>query len=286
MRLFHSLWTKPALDKRWDTSNQLESNIWLYTLSVIFAKKQGFEIVLHTDTLGKKLLGHLPYNQIYTTLDKIPSSIPTMIWAYGKFVALKEEPLGSIHIDGDVMITTSKCADSLKGDYDLIIQNKEPSYSYILDKLAPYGFTSKGFFTTSYAYNCGIVGFNNSTLKQSYLDFYFKETTAVAKNNILKKQMTEDKHLCVDLPLEQWSLSVLSEKNYKVKSLLEGDIDYDWWRGNSQINKNAQNIGYLHLIGKSKYSAIDKVKFYVLALDKDLYYKTKEIIEKYKNILS
>jgi hypothetical protein len=44
-----------------------------------------------------------------------------MIWAYGKFVALKEEPLGSIHIDGDVMITTSKCADSLKGDYDLII---------------------------------------------------------------------------------------------------------------------------------------------------------------------
>lgn len=286
MRLFHSLWTKPALDKRWDTSNQLESNLWLYTLSVIFAKKQGLEIVLHTDTLGKKLLGHLPYNQIYTTLDKIPSEIPTMIWAYGKFVALKEEPIGSIHIDGDVMITTQKCADALNGNYDLIVQNKEPAYTHLVDELALYGFTSKRFFCTDYAYNCGIVGFNNTDLKQAYLNFYFKETSLIAKNNILKKKMLEDKHLCVDLPLEQWSLSVLAEKKYKVKSILEGGVDHDWWKSTSEINKNAQNIGYLHLIGKAKYSAIDKVKFYVLTLDKDLYYKTKEIIEKYKNILS
>jgi hypothetical protein len=49
---------------------------------------------------------------------------------------------------------------------------------------------------------------------------------------------------------------------------------------------DSEYLGYVHLIGKGKYSAIDKVKFYILALDKDLYYKTKEIIEKYKNILS
>lgn len=286
MRLFHSLWTKPALDKRWDQSGQLEANIWLYTLSVIFAKKQGLEIVLHTDTLGKQLLSHLPYNAIYTTLDKISSNIPTMIWAYGKFMALKEEPLGSIHIDGDVMLTTKECVEALKGNYDLIVQNKEGVYPHVLEKVSPYGFTPRGFFSTNYAYNCGVVGFNNAKLKQQYLDFYFKETSLVVKNSILRKKMSEDKYLCVDLPLEQWSLSVLADKKYKVKCVLNGQVDYDWWRPGSKIRKNAENMGYLHLIGKDKYKAIDKVKFYILALDKDLYYKTKEIIEKYKNILS
>lgn len=286
MRLFHSLWTKPALDKRWDQSGQLEANLWLYTLSVIFAKQWGFDIVLHTDTLGKQLLGHLPYNQIYTTLDKIPSNIPTMIWAYGKFQALKEEPIGSIHIDGDVMITSNKCADKLKSfNTDVIVQCVEGSYPDVLDKLLQSNIVSKNFFSTNYAYNCGVVGFNSKGLKQAYLDFYFQSVNKIAINSPIKKLIDSNKYFCPDLPLEQWSLAVLS-KNYKTSTVLKTTVNYAWGPPNSTTNIDARDIGYLHLIGKDKYKAIDKVKFYILALDKDLYYKTKEIIEKYKNILS
>lgn len=284
MRVFHSLWTKPALDKRWDTSSQLESNLWLYTLSVIYARKQGLEIVLHTDSFGKNLLGHLPYSYIYTTLDKIPSNIPTMVWAYGKFMALKEESLGSIHIDGDVMITSKECVKALNYDgNDLIIQHVENSYPGYLQPLIDNKVVSSRFFDTNYAYNCGIVGINNAELKNAYLNYYFDSTEKVANNKILKKEMDLDKHFCVDLPLEQWSLAILA-KDFKVKSLLKG-ISQKFWEKGSDIQENALSLGYLHLIGKNKYDVIDKVKFYVLALDKNLYYKTKEVINKYKSIL-
>lgn len=286
MRLFHSLWTKPALDKRWNQSGQLEANLWLYTLSVIFAKQQGFDIVLHTDTLGKKLLGHLPYNQIYTTLDKIPSNIPTMIWAYGKFQALKEEPLGSIHIDGDVLLTNKKLLEALEfNNTDLIIQNIEGCYTYMMDQIQFFQYCPTHFLSTNFAYNCGIIGINNSKLKQQYLDFYFQYANKLANNTAFRKKVANDKNLCPDLVLEQWALATLA-KPYKVKKLLCGSNTIQWHDKRSNVMSDAAYLGYIHLIGKDKYKAIEKVKFYILALDKDLYYKTKEIIEKHKNILS
>jgi hypothetical protein len=35
--------------------------------------------VLHTDALGKKLFDHIPYDEIFTTLDGIPEWMHKMI---------------------------------------------------------------------------------------------------------------------------------------------------------------------------------------------------------------
>ena len=287
MRIFQSLWTKPALDKRWDQSNQLEANIWLYTLSVIYAKKIGLEIVLHTDSLGKSLLSHLPYDKIYTTLNNIPSNIPTMIWAYGKFVALEKEPLGSIHIDGDVFLKHEGIKNKLEfSDYDMIVQNQESvagTYPTIENTMIKYGVLGQNVLTANFAYNCGIIGFNNENLKQQYLSFYHKHVNKILHNSAIKNIMHSDKFFCVDLPLEQHSIATLSS-NYKVKQLLTNKP------GGAAITdstiQSAIKIGYQHLIGKEKYSYIDRIKVYVLALDSELYYKTKKVIEKYKKIIS
>lgn len=286
MRIFQSLWTKPAIDKRWDQSGQLEANIWLYALSAVHAKKQGVTLVLYTDTLGQKLLGHLPYDKIYTSLNNIPTTIPTMIWAYGKFMALKEEPLGSIHIDGDVFLKKPDVIKELEfKDFDLIVQNRENAgvtYPAIENTLARFGELNREDFNTNYAYNCGVVGFNNPILKRTYLDYYFRATGNIAKNKALRSHMESDKYFCVDLPMEQHSLAVLSQK-YKVKQLLYNGSD-DWW-GNPTKEK-AASLGYQHLIGREKYGFIERVKFNLLVLDKDMYFKTKKVIQKYKNILT
>lgn len=279
MRIFQSLWTKPALDKRWDQDNQLESNIWLYTLSVLYAKSIGLEIVLYTDSLGKALLNHLPYDAIYTTLNNIPDSIPTMVWAYGKFEALKNEPIGSIHIDGDVFLKKSDILKELDfSSYDVIVQNAEGMGWYYTDpkkQLIKYNIISEDFLNTNYAYNCGIVGFNNKELKNQYLNFYFDSINKVSTTRNLKTIMLSNKSFCIDLPLEQHSLAALCQ-NYKVKELLKGE----------DLHQKSLSIGYQHLIGKDKYSHIDRIKAYVLALDSTLYYKTKKVIEKYKKIIS
>jgi hypothetical protein len=72
------------------------------------------------------------------------------------------------------MIISNKCADKLKSfNTDVIVQCVEGCYPDVLDKLVKYNVASKRFFDTEYAYNCGVVGFNNKSLKQAYLDFYF-----------------------------------------------------------------------------------------------------------------
>lgn len=287
MRFFQSFWTKPAIDKRWDQSGQLEANIWLFALSAVYAKKQGVTLVLYTDTLGQKLLGHLPYDKVYTTLNNIPANIPTMIWAYGKFMALREEPIGSIHIDGDVFLKKPEIIKEMEfKDYDLIIQNKEwtaVTYTGIEATMARYGELNKADFDKyQTAFNCGTVGFNNPTLKKTYLDYYFGAAGNIAKNKALKTYMQNDKYFCVDLPLEQHSLAILSQK-YKVKSVLKWfDEEY---MGDATF-KRATELGYQHLIGKDKYSHIERVKFTLLVLDKDMYFKTKAVIQKYKHTLT
>ena len=282
MRIFQSFWTKPAIDNRWDQQGQLEANVWLFALSAIYAKKQGITLVLYTDTLGKNLLGHLPYDNICTTLDDIPSDIPTMLWAYGKFIALKEEPLGSIHIDGDVFLKKPEVIKELDmRGYDLIVQNKEyinSTYKNIENTLIKYGeLTKEDYIASKSAFNCGVVGFTNAQLKQSYLDFYFGKTTKIASNKAIKAFMTTDKYFCADLSLEQHSLPFLA-RNYKTKILLRIDKE-DYWGKNTKVR--AEQLGYQHLIGKEKYSFIDRVKLTLLTLDQDIYFETKNAIQKY-----
>ena len=106
MRFVHSYWSKPMKEKRWgyEPEELQRGDLLTFALSVLYIKKLGHTIVLYTDDDGKKLLGELPYDEIYTTLNDIPEDIPPMMWAYGKFFAMKNEPLGAIHIDGDVFI--------------------------------------------------------------------------------------------------------------------------------------------------------------------------------------
>lgn len=282
MRLFHSLWTKPAKDKRWDQSSQLESNIWLYTLSVLYAKSSGATIVLHTDTLGKKLLSHLPYDEIYTTLDNIPESIPSMMWAYGKFMALQREPLGSIHIDGDVFIKSPKTLAALDmTNYDMVCQNLETArgngYGEPRDLLIASNIITKDFEYDQFAYNCGCIGFNSPALKEEYLNFYLQKTQLVAQNPSARRVLHKDKYFIFDLVLEQQSLYILSKKgNYSVKTLLSPNTEW------GQVIQDAIALHYQHLIGKDKYSFIEQCKFIILATNPDIYYKTKEVIQKYK----
>ena len=102
----HTYWSKPALNNRWDVEKvfQIINNIWYYTTSVAYLKKLGQQIELHTDDFGLKCMDHIPYDKIHLTLNTIPSNIEPYIWAFGKFWALKDCPLNTIHIDGDVFI--------------------------------------------------------------------------------------------------------------------------------------------------------------------------------------
>jgi len=283
LRFVHSVWTKPMLGKRWNIDGQLEANIWLFALSVAFVKKFGHEIVLHTDSLGKQLYGHLPYDEIHLTLDN--HNAHPRFWASGKILAQEAEPTHSIHIDGDVFLRRQEVYDILKNKTaDLIVQNIEgdstPSslgscyaenLNLVLSGLnlsVPEEFN----INLNSAYNCGLVKFNNAAFKKRYIDGYKRMLEICNAEQSFIKRVTVDNNLCPDIVLEQlWLKSVADFYGYKAKTLLPNC-------GNFQ--SEAVRIGYTHVIGSEKYSTIPEVKRILAEISPDLYEKVEQIIEK------
>jgi hypothetical protein len=181
MRIRHSFWSKPIDRTRRDVpaSLQMKNSLWLYSLSSVFARLIGAEIVLHTDRAGKHLLDCLPYDHIYLTLEN--HRYDPDFRASGKIAAPEAEPLGSIHIDGDVFIKSTHTINLDRfSRSDLIVQSRETAggwYEAAVDGVravltqhdpALFRVFDPGRWD---AYNCGVVGFNCRKLKDASMNY-------------------------------------------------------------------------------------------------------------------
>jgi len=287
MRFIHSVWTKPMKGDRWGIKDQLKNNLWLFALSIAYIKKQGHEIVLHTDKLGKEIYGQLPYDKVFLTLNKLENSAHEIFWAAGKLLALKAEPIESIHIDGDVFLKKPKVFDLINNSRaDLIAQMIEGciciNYSYkdsldivtlSLGKKTPVELN----VNQNSAINCGLVKFNNPEFKKRYIDGYEK-MLKICNNEHFVKRKSKHIHACPDLILEQWWLkSVLEYYNYSLQTILP---DMDTERSFDKISNTANEIGYTHVVGSDKYYQIGIVKERLSEVAPELYKKVNKIISK------
>lgn len=258
----HSLWTKPM----GNDLKKLEYNAYIYALSVAYLKRLGCSINLHTDSLGKKLLEGIGYDNIYLTAEEIPEEINPKIFAYVKTIALNNEPLGTVYIDGDVFVKTPECLDRIfDHDCDCVVQSCEtyilwtqPARTFMTPFLSE-NLLSNGerLEVMDYDYNTGVIGFFDEALKELYISNYQE----------LAKKLSEYKYLsycgngyefdCPDFVLEQQLIGQLT-RNKKLRCVLPLDsMPYD-----KERNIVAKNIGYTHLLGPTKYDedVIEKVK--------------------------
>lgn len=245
MRFYHTFWTKPMSDDR------IAATLVSFAASFAYAKRLGGEVVLHTDTAGAEILSAIPYDEVILDLDGIEDRI-TRYWAYGKLVATQNEPLESIHIDGDVFLTSQAIIPMLNETPDLLIQSEEDAswrfdQSYQMSQIAvgqanlPDGL----HILHPSAYNCGFVKFSNAILKEKYLNAYF----SIVDSSLNDPQFVSRCEsfagnrkgtVIPDLIAEQQVLHELAQ-GYQVKVLLEPPID-----------PSAERIGYIHLLGRAK----------------------------------
>lgn len=254
MRKFvHSFWTCCDGEK-------LKNYILYFATSLAWLKKNNFPIVLHTDSKGKELFKDLPYDEIYTTLDNIPKSVNPKFYAYGKFLAMQKEELGSVHIDGDVFIKTKELGNKiLNFEGDLITQSIE-SEKTITRFYRKWDFDECKDMVNQYvdldtkvAYNCGIVGFNNQELKDRYFNSYLELV-----NNLVDYKFNSP-YAIPDLVCEQLLLYYLNPNS---ELLLEvGNLE--------EMHKK----GYLHIPGslKMRPDFINCVKEMLLNLNPNIY---------------
>lgn len=269
-RLVHSLYTGRCSDKA------IEALIYTYTLSALYAKKSGFEIVLHGDKKACELLKFAPYDEVFCDIFKEDAPKNNRVFAWPKFVAMAKEKDGAIHIDGDVFLKRESLQNLIcLGESDVIIQNIERSgiYPYMgnwdnetcaFSKCDKPSWMKPSLITM---YNCGIIGFKDKDVMKEYHDIYA---------DLLKEYELRGTDIdCVpDLVAEQQMLyDFAKHRGLKVKELLPFE----------DISGTANKIGYQHLLGASKYNQVEKTKEVLGLLNADLLTKTNDMLQTLKN---
>lgn len=271
IRFVHSFSTRSACVKLGgvDSVKRLLGNVVYYATSLMYLKRLGQEVVLYTDTLGKALLGYLPYDHIYDV--EIPDNVSPRFWAAPKMWALEQEPLESVHIDGDVFIKTQKCLDAItQSDWDILVQMYESAEWYEQDcslfnhdkEFCAYvGLNPNGHG----AYNNGVIGFRNEELKHTFINGYKALATHFSEHHIDKLAIDATPDLIAE---QRFVYQLAQNKGAKVHCLLGSDYQHD-----------ANELGYQHVLTASKYRHLEKCLAVLEKLSEETYNKTYKLCQ-------
>lgn len=260
-KLVHSYWTRPSMGMRWGyRCEQLFFNLWYFALSCAYARRIGAPIVLHTDTLGERLFGYLPYDNIYTTLDAVEA--PPKFWAAGKFYAMQaEEDARAIHIDGDVFIKRAELWEKIaNSEGDILVQCVEHWSDVQSAELAKY--MKREYFAHDRMLNTGVLGIFNQELKDKIVSEYMR-TIAEAKRRLPGTFPYESP----DLVCEQQMIAYMSQ-GYKVDRVID-----------ERKMCVAQDIGYQHVLSSKKYECLPRCRETLKRVDIDIYNQTMKICQ-------
>ncbi|WP_299761712.1 DUF6734 family protein [uncultured Dokdonia sp.] len=247
MIIIHSLYSLPLLNNRWGLQNQFEKS---YYLSFLYAKRLGYEVVLHTDNAGYELLKNIGYDRIELSLNDLKPEDSTY-WSLGKIRALELEGLHSIHIDGDVFLKSNTIKSLFESDYDVLTQMIEAQNAFTNDYVPQVdllGSVSNVLVSDiRHSYNCGVLAFKDTQLFIEYANL-FRELVSIYKNNpkINDFYKNEFRYYEKMLVIEQYSLPVLTNKLKKEPKFIINE--------NEDLVEACDHYGFVHALGSSKYT--------------------------------
>ena len=255
-KLVYSFWTTP-LKERWkeyrqglDLEDMLRSSLNCLYLSVLYAKKWGFEVEIVTDLESAHLFKELPVDKISDDLTVIDIG---RVWTKGKILAISKQTKPFVHIDWDVLLRKKEVANIIKNctsdvliqsidhiEFDQDIRGYNINYydlNYLKLQIDFEPYVSEEIVRTyDEVCNSAIVGFNNMELKDKYVSNYYKCL-----------QVLKDIHwMDVSRMIDQYSLyCTVRVSGASVTQILPfGDC----------IQETANQIGYTHFSFLSKYT--------------------------------
>jgi hypothetical protein len=283
MRLFHSFWSRPALETvRWRIKGQYPLSLIHTALSVAYAKSLGLEIALHTDKAGKALLDCLPYDEI--TLDLEGSKAPLAFWASGKLLAMKSEPLNAAHIDTDFWIKDKKLLDFIASN-EIVFSHRESTEKYrdsiaaakraLEESGAACPFTGN----EEESINMGLAKVANPQLRKAFFHEYWRLAYFLSRNAhyMSNCDRMQKNGLNIagapDLVAEQLLMSKLVERSGAKAAYLIGKEEAKSAAG--------KEIGFCHLLSFDKYIKIPQELKRLKETDPAIY---RRVLEKYDEI--
>jgi len=276
-KIVYSFWTE-SLKHKWasyeeliDLDSVVEYSANCLYLSLLYAKKLGFEVEIFTDEESKHYFEKLPYDNLSTDLSFLSYH---KTWVEGKMLAISKQTQPFVYLDWDVMLLKDKVAESIKNcQADILVQsidvfNNENGFDGIETRMTISDLMEFQHFTdfsnfyisnfhrahNSYC-NTSVLGFNNLKVRDQYISNFKKCLSIVKKGNFENASVIIDEYL---------AYSTMKSMNASCASIITD---------NSKIQETAKNIGYTHLGHTSKFSSSTQAKI------KD---KIKKYFPKYK----
>ncbi len=246
IKLCHSLSSRPIKSALLKGNSKAFVQYWYTAWSILSAKANlhTCKFNLHTDDIGKRLLEGLPYDNIVVDLNELDTHIN--LFASAKYLALQKEELGTIHIDGDVILDSPMASEMLNYEMcDIIVQNYESTYRREIMFIKPIIHRAEEYFGKG-AFCCGIIGFNKQAAKDKFIDSYFSfARTLNSYPDLIDKINKYQPDVIFDLLFEQANLYTLCLNNkYTVKRLCRKLADIFELR-HSGVNHYISKIKYL-----------------------------------------
>ena len=244
MRLFQTYWSKPGLK---GNTNPYCFLVLIY-VSAKSIKEQGYELVLYTDV--PEWFEGFPYDDIIKI--DMDDTNPRMFAAI-KSRALEQEPLGSVHLDYDIIL--DKPCIRWDGTSDILVQCFEPKafYSKERDFIKKNGTPSliNKYGLSDSPYCMGVIGFNDKTIKDVYLKNY-NDAIEIYKSISIPNDIT------LDYLFEQAFLPAVTKNLEKsVQVVLKGingkDVNAYHILPNNLRYMSTEIVGYHHYHGRSKW---------------------------------
>ncbi len=292
MKIIHSYWSKPSIEKGYDRSaggwSDKKYNYMSWALSCLQFKKYYSEVELITDKLGKELLIdklELPYTSVKVELDQL-NDYHSDLWALGKIYAYSIQDKPFMHADGDLFIW--KKFDSDLESASLFAQNQELNFPYHFDSVKemednlpyiPVCIQEERAINKDDIYGCnaGIFGGNNISFFKEYTKeafaFVDKNINDIHKINIGRFNITYEQFLF---------LCLAKYKNIKIHYFTEG-VDHHF-KGMTNFNRVPKKTTFIHPVGYyKKYKPIgEHIAMRLLADYPSYFYKIEKLIRNFQ----
>ncbi len=261
-KIVYSFWKAP-LEHRWEKYSKglelediLQSSINCLYLSVLYAKKLGFEIEIVTDVDSESYFKDLPIDAISTDLTFLTYS--GSCWVEGKMWAISKQTKPFVHLDWDVMLRKEEVASIIKNcnadfivqSIDDIISSEVPisgvgvheghleNFKWVVDNSPFY---IEGLSRSHRrVYNTAILGFNNLQLRDEYIQ-NFLMCLRINGDDYVYKSFDD-----ISRMIDQYLMYCLADSKKIIPQVL--------FPNKENIQAEAKRIGYTHLTFLNKYT--------------------------------
>lgn len=230
MKITQTLWTgqKDLLKDGFGWIDS-EHHLTAWALSCIKLREFYDDVVLYTDSQGKKILGdclHLPYTEIKVVYDKLKCR--QAHWAYPKIMTYSLQDGPFLHVDGDVILTHPISEDIMEAG--LIAQNKEiisDYYTGMVNDIVKRGTVFPSYLKkdidekTFGSYNAGVIGGSDI----DFIKRYCNEADKIIRDNGMNDPASPNMAVNNNILFEQMLFySLVKHENKDVRTVVNHDV--------------------------------------------------------------